>query len=84
MLAEAEGADIIIPVTEDGREQPLFAVYRRSTRRCMDAALESGARRLSDIYRLCRVRRIELGDAGWFANLNTMADYERFRSGTDV
>jgi molybdopterin-guanine dinucleotide biosynthesis protein A len=84
MLAEAEGADIIIPVTEDGREQPLFAVYRRSTRRCMDAALESGARRLSDIYRLCRVRRIELGDAGWFANLNTRADYERFRSGTDA
>jgi len=84
MLAEAEGVDIVIPVTQDGREQPLFAVYRRSIRRRMAAALESGARRFTDICRLCRVRRIELGDAGWFANLNTMADYERFRSGTDV
>jgi molybdopterin-guanine dinucleotide biosynthesis protein A len=84
MLTEAEGVDIVIPVTEDGREQPLFAIYRRSIRRCMDAALESGARRFTDIYGLYRVRRIELGDAGWFANLNTMADYERFRSGTDA
>jgi molybdopterin-guanine dinucleotide biosynthesis protein A len=84
MLAEARGVDIVIPVTEDGREQPMFAVYRRSTRRRMDAALESGARRLTDVYSRCSVRRIELGDAGWFANLNTMADYERFRSGTDA
>jgi len=84
MLAEARGVDIVIPVTEDGREQPLFAVYRRSTRRYLDAALESGARRLTDVYSRCSVRRIELGDAGWFANLNTMADYERFRSGTDA
>jgi molybdenum cofactor guanylyltransferase len=81
MLAEGEEADIVIPVTEDGKEQPLFAVYRRSIHRHMNAALESGARRLADVYSLCRVRRIELGDAGWFANLNTMADYERFRSG---
>jgi molybdenum cofactor guanylyltransferase len=80
ILAEAEEADIAVPVTGDGREQPLFAVYRRSIRRHMDAVLESGARRLTDVYRLCRVRRTELGDTGWFANLNTMADYERFRS----
>ena len=75
MLAEAEDADIVIPVTRDGKDQPLFAVYRRSIGRHMDAALESGARRIADIYSLCRVRRIELGDAGWFANLNTVADY---------
>jgi molybdenum cofactor guanylyltransferase len=80
LLAEAEEADIVIPVTEEGKEQPLFAVYRRSIRRHMDAALQSGARRFADIYSLCRVRRIELGGTGWFANLNTRADYERFRS----
>lgn len=84
MLAEAGAADAVIPVTEDGRHQPLFAVYRRSVRRCMEEALASGARRLSDVYDHCRVRFIKLDDAGWFANLNTMADYERFRSGIDA
>ena len=42
MLAEAQTADLVLPVTGDGREQPLFAVYRRSIRRRLDAALASG------------------------------------------
>lgn len=84
MLAGAGDADIVIPVTEDGKQQPLFAVYRRSARRCMEAALASGARRLSDIHGLCRVRFMPLEDTGWFANLNTMADYEQFRSRADA
>ena len=56
----------------------------RSVRGCMEQALASGARRLSDIYGLCKVRFLELDDTGWFANLNTMADYERFRSRADA
>lgn len=84
MLAEADEADIVIPVTDDGKRQPLFAVYRRSARQHMEEALASGSRRLSDVYSLCRARFIELDHADWFANLNTMADYEQFRSRTDA
>jgi len=84
MLAAAEGADIVIPVTEDGERQPLFAVYRRSICRRINEALESGTRRFSDIYGLCKVRFMELAGTGWFANLNTRADYEQFRSRVDA
>lgn len=84
MLAEADGADLVVPITSDGKEQPLFAVYRKSALRHMDRALALGARRVRDIYDLCRVRFLELDDADWFANLNTMADYERFRSSADA
>jgi len=84
MLAEAGQADVVIPVTADGKEQPLFAVYRRSVRRCMNEALAQGERRISHIYGRCKVRFMELEDAGWFANLNTMADYRKFRSSEDA
>lgn len=84
MLAEAEGADAVIPVTKDGKEQPLFAVYRRSARRPMNDALESGGRRIRAIYNSCRVRFLALDDEDWFTNLNTMADYQRFRSTSDA
>lgn len=84
MLVEADGADVVVPVTNDGKEQPLFAVYRRSAGQYIEEALESGGRRLRHIYGFCRVRFVELDDAGWFANLNTMADYEQFRSRTDA
>ena len=80
MLAEANGVDVVIPVTSDGKQQPLFAIYRRSARRYIEEALASGARRLSDIYDLCKVRFMEFDDVGWFANLNTMPEYEQFRS----
>jgi molybdopterin-guanine dinucleotide biosynthesis protein A len=50
----------------------------------MNDVLESGGRRISDIYNSCRVRFLALDDEDWFANLNTMADYERFRSTSDA
>lgn len=84
MLAEAKGADVVIPVTGDGEEQPLFAVYRKSVRQCMNEVLAFGGRRISHIYGFCRVHFMELDDAGWFANLNTMADYQGFRSRDDA
>jgi molybdenum cofactor guanylyltransferase len=84
MLAEAQEADVVIPVTQDGKEQPLFAVYRRSARGCMEEVLASGGRRLRDIYGRCRVRFVELDDTGWFVNLNTNDDYERFRRSTEA
>lgn len=84
MLAEAKGADVVIPVTGDGKEQPLFAVYRKSAQQCMNEALAFGSRRISHIYGLCKVHFMELDDTGWFANLNTMADYQGFRSRDDA
>jgi len=84
MLAEAEKADIVVPVTGDGNKQPLFAVYRRSIRGSMNEVLESGGRRISHVYDSCRVRFMDLDDQSWFANLNTMADYERFHGGSDA
>jgi molybdenum cofactor guanylyltransferase len=79
MLAQAEEADAVIPVTKDGKEQPLFAVYRRSARGAMNDVLASGGRRIRDIYDSCRVGFVELEEDDWFANLNTRADYERFQ-----
>ena len=85
MLAEAEEADAVIPVTEDGKEQPLFAVYRRSIRRAMNEVLEFGRPATQSDLRFLQGAFHELSMMqSWFANLNTMADYERFRSGCDA
>lgn len=84
MLAEAKGADAVIPVTGDGEEQPLFAIYRKSVQQCIDEVLAFGGRRISHIYGFCKVHFMELDDTGWFANLNTMADYHGFRSRDDA
>jgi len=61
------------------RFEPLFAVYRKSMLEAINKVLSSGGRKISDVFSRCRVKYIELGDAKWLMNLNTMADYEDFR-----
>jgi molybdenum cofactor guanylyltransferase len=84
MLAAAKGADAVIPVTGDGEKQPLFAIYRKSVQPGINEVLAFGGRRISHLYGLCQVHFMELDDTGWFANLNTMADYQGFRSRDDA
>jgi molybdopterin-guanine dinucleotide biosynthesis protein A len=60
------------------RHEPLFAVYRRSALAVMNDVLSSGGRKISDVFSKCRVKYIELDDAQWLVNLNTMAEYEEF------
>jgi molybdopterin-guanine dinucleotide biosynthesis protein A len=79
MLAEAAGADLVIPTTGEGKYEPLFAVYCKSALGPMNEVLSSGGRKISDVFARCRVKHIELGNAEWFANLNTLADYEEFQ-----
>ena len=79
MLAEAAGADLVIPTTGEGKYEPLFAVYRKSAQGAINDVLSSGKRKISDVFARCRVKHIELGDAEWYTNLNTLADYEKFQ-----
>jgi len=82
MLAEAEGADIVIPTTGDERYEPLFAVYRKSALKAINEVLSSGGRKISDVFARCRVKYIEM-EARGFINLNTIAEYEEFQKKYD-
>jgi len=79
ILSEAADgdADIIVPAIGNGMYEPLFAVYRKSVLEAMNKVLSSGGRKISDVFDLCRVRKVDLGSS--LVNLNTMAEYEEFR-----
>jgi molybdenum cofactor guanylyltransferase len=79
ILAEAVGsdADIIIPVTNEGKYEPLFAVYRRNLVKTINKVLSSGGRKISDVFKSCKVKEVKLKDS--LVNLNTMAEYEEFQ-----
>jgi len=79
ILSEAadSDADITVPTTGNGRYEPLFAVYRKSALESINKVLSSGGRKISDVFDLCRIRKVELGAS--LVNLNTMAEYEEFR-----
>ena len=80
----AEDVDAVAPVQDDGRPQPLCALYAAA--RCLDAAealIRAGELRPRALLQKVRTRWVrfeELSDLGgshlFFENVNTPADYE--------
>ena len=78
MLSRADGCDGVVPTDSEGRYEPLLAVYRKSMLAPMRQVLAEGGRRIRDVYELCRIRTIELGEAPWLCNINTAEDYREY------
>ena len=79
-------ADCALPEYEDGRVEPLCAVYHRRCRAPIRAALESGIRRVTDALRRleadgCAVRYAPVSNAEPFANLNTPDEVQKYLNG---
>jgi len=75
-------ADIIIPVTNEGKYEPLFAVYRKSALKSINKVLSSGGRKISDVFDLCKIKKVELGAS--LVNLNTITEYEEFQKSSNI
>jgi molybdopterin-guanine dinucleotide biosynthesis protein A len=84
--AKAEGSDVAVPRSPDGRLQPLCAVYRRRALYAVRTRLALGQNKLSGFFPMVRCTVIpwrELADAGvrapMFVNMNTPEEYEYVR-----
>ena len=75
LLRESRDADIVVPMTEAGELEPLFAVYRKSVLPSAREALNRGARRVISFYEKHKVKRLALDRESVLLNLNTMDDY---------
>lgn len=86
LRARAEGNDVTVPCSPDGRLQPLCAVYRRRALYAVRTRLALGLNKLSGFFPMVRFAAIpwrDLAGAGVrpseFENLNTPQDYEHAR-----
>ena len=84
-LLMADG-DCAVPRHDDGKIEPLCAVYRRRCLPVVREALESGVRKVTDALRLLEdrglaIRYIRVSSPASFANLNTPEDWRRYHYG---
>lgn len=84
MLSEAEEVDIVIPTTGEGKYEPLFAVYRKSALKAINQTLQTGSRKISEVFTRCKVKYIKLDLPEWFTNINTKEEYEEYRKKYDT
>lgn len=78
MIREIGDHDAVVPVIQDARKQPLFAVYRKSSIPTIGKLIADGKQSMHALLDQLNVNYIEL-DAPWYHNLNTPEDMERYR-----
>jgi molybdopterin-guanine dinucleotide biosynthesis protein A len=78
LIRKAEKVDIALPISAEGRLEPLFAVYTKPVLPEIKKLLDEGVLSLLPLFERCKVRYIPMGESPWFTNLNTPKDYEAF------
>lgn len=84
LVDASAGYDISVAVRSDGRPEPLFGVYRRSTRAAMNNLLRRKKYSLLDLFPLCSTRFVPLPVGAGLVNLNTREEYHRFLARTNA
>ena len=78
MLRQAGDFDAVVPKIGWSNYEPLFAVYKKDVLATVEAALLSGNNRIIDALAGCKVKYMNIADAGQLKNINTMDDYREF------
>lgn len=78
--AERAGADVLLPITPDGRAQPLCAVYHSNCISALDFAFSTGVRAVSQALGTLRVLRLRIEELLPFQNVNTPEDWAAYAS----
>ncbi len=78
--------DCVIPRHDDGKIEPLCAVYQRRCHPLILEALEAGVRKVTDALRILEnhglaIRYIRVSSPASFVNLNTPEDWRRYHHG---
>jgi molybdopterin-guanine dinucleotide biosynthesis protein A len=83
LMRLSDQADIVMPVSRDGRHEPLFAVYRKTVIPHAEAALAAGKRRVVAVLPGLTAIHPPMPEA-WYWNLNSREDYDAFGRGRPI
>ncbi|MFH2131047.1 MAG: molybdenum cofactor guanylyltransferase [bacterium] len=78
MLCEAEDHDAVIPLSVDGRYEPLFAVYRKSVIHHCQELIEAGERKIATLFDRVSIKVLNFDQPDWFQNINTPEEYTAY------
>jgi molybdopterin-guanine dinucleotide biosynthesis protein A len=75
------GADVLLPVTAEGRPQPLCSVYRGACLAPLESAFSAGTRKVTAALAAVRCARLSMEEVSQFQNVNTPEDWAAYVSG---
>ena len=78
MLSCTKKFDIIIPRYNNGKYEPLLAIYNKNIIPEIEKLLISGNRKIDPLFSICNTGFIEMDNERWYKNLNTFEDYSNY------
>jgi len=70
--------DIVVPVSGQEKFEPLFAVYHKRIIPVIEELLNSNILKIIHLFPKCKTKLINMKNNGWYRNLNTFKEYQRF------
>lgn len=67
--------DIVMPVSENDKHEPLYAVYKKSIIKPAETILANNGRRIIELLNQVKSKLIGFSDNKWYQNLNSREDY---------
>ena len=76
---EAQGCDVLIAVTSDGKYQPLCGVYKKELLGLMEKELQENNNRMREVLKKSSVKYLQLDEelSKQLVNVNTKEEYEK-------
>ena len=78
--AEAGGVDCVVPVSAEGQDHPLCALYSQTCREGWEEAVAQKLTRIGQIVRRFRVAHVAIADEHQLRNVNTPDDWKSYLS----
>lgn len=78
MFSFTKSSDIVVPLTGQGKYEPLFAFYNKKIIPVIENLLDKGQRKLSLLFSRCLTRYVWMNDKSWYFNLNTLDDLKKY------
>jgi molybdopterin-guanine dinucleotide biosynthesis protein A len=70
--------DIVVPSFKTDTVEPMMAVYTKASLAAVESLIDRNVLRVKDLFNICKTKIITWSDNSWYANLNTMNDYETY------
>jgi len=78
MINLSVNVDIVMPVNDQDKHEPLFAIYKKSVIEDTELILKNNGRRIIELLNRVKVRFVDFNAENWYQNLNRKEDYVGF------
>jgi len=78
MSDQAKFFDLVVPISDNGRYEPLYAFYNKRLIPEIEHMLGKGIRKVTELYKKCQPKLFPMKTIKSYYNLNTKTDYFKY------